>query len=222
MTKELTQEQKRQIAKNMFQRPHFFKSEWEKIVKEFVSKYYDDWRYADNTEYELIIGINPGSHTWEFQKIVHITKPDGVNYRSYPKVVFESPTNLIYRISISVQTRKSYYIMSKNQMSAFLNAEYQQTAKHFRKLLNRTAKDLDAWICNRISWNEFIKANSKSEISKIDFGGLERMTTSQIALLLEHTNWTIEDFAIVSFTTPVKKPYILQELMKKAEVAAED
>lgn len=218
MTKQLTQEQKQQIAQNMFQRPHFFKFEWEKLVKEFVLNYYDDWRYADNTEYELIIGINPDSHTWEFQKIVHITKPDGVGYHSYPKVVFESPKNLIYRISMSVQTRKSYYIRSKNQMSAFLNSEYQWVAKHFRQSLKRTDKDLDAWIYNRISWDEFLKANSESEINKIDFEDLEQLTTRQTALLLDQTEWTIEDFAIVSFTTPVKKPYILQELLKNSGI----
>ena len=219
MTKYLTQEQKRQIAKNMFQRPHFFKSEYERLVKEFVSNYYDDWRYADNTEYELIIGINPSSHTWEFQKIVHINKPDGVGYHSYPKVVFESQKDLIYRFAMIVPTQESYFIRSKNQMSAFLNSEYQQIAKQFRKSLNHTAKDLDAWICNRISWNEFLEDNSEQEINKIKFEDLEQLTTRQTALLLDCTNWTIEDFAIVSFTTPVKKPYILQELMKEAGIS---
>lgn len=219
MTKQLTQKQKQQIAKNMFHRPHFFKSEWEKLVKEFVSNYYDDWRYGENTEYELVIGINPGSHTWEFQKIVHITKPDGVTYHSYPKVVFESPKDLICRFVMIVPTQESYYIRRKNQMSAFLNSEYQQTAKQFRKSLNRTAKDLDAWIYNRINWDEFLEVNSESETNKIDFENLERLTTRQIALLLDRTDWTIKDFSIVSFTTPVKKPYLLQDLLGKAGIA---
>lgn len=218
MTKQLTQEQKRQIAQNMYLRPHFFKSEWERLVKEFVKKYYNDWRYADNTEYELIIGINPDSHTWEFQKIVHITKPDGVTYHSYPKIVFESPKDLIFRFGMFVPTQESYYIRSKNQMSAFLNSAYQQTAQHFRKSMNRTDKDLYAWIYNRISWDEFIEANNESEINKIKFKDVELMTTRQIALLLERTDWTIKDFSIVSSTIPVKKPYALQELLKKAGI----
>lgn len=219
MTKQLTQEQKRQIAQNMFQRPHFFKSEWERLIKEFVSNYYDDWRYGKNTEYELVIGINPGSHTWEFQKIVHITKPDGVGYHSYPKVVFESPKNLIYRFAMIVPTQESYYIRSKNQMSAFLNSTYQQIAKHFRKSMNCTDKNLKAWIYNRISWDEFLETNNESEISKIEFEDLKRLTTRQIALLLDRTDWTIENFAIVSLATPIKKPYILQELLEKIGIS---
>lgn len=218
MTKQLTQEQKRQIAQNMYYQPHLFKSEWEKLVNEFVSNYYDEWRYADNTEYELIIGINPDSHTWEFQKIVHITKPDGVTYHSYPKVVFESPKDLIFRFGMFVPTQESYYIRRKNQMSAFLNSAYQQTAEHFRKSLNRTDKNLNAWIYNRISWDEFLEANSESEINKIKFKDVELMTTRQIALLLERTDWTIKDFSIVTPTTPVKKPYILQDLLGKAGI----
>lgn len=219
MTKQLTHKQKQQIAQNMYHRPHFFKSEWERLVKEFVSNYYDDWRYAENTEYELIIGINPGSHTWEFQKIIHITKPDGVTYHSHPKVVFESPKDLIYRCAMIVPTQESYYIRSKNQMECFLNSLYQETAKHFRKSLNYTDKDVSAWIYNRISWDEFFEANNEQELTKIDFEDLERLTTRQTALLLEYTDWTIEKFSIVALTTPVKKPYILQDLLEKAEVA---
>lgn len=71
---------------------------------------------------------------------------------------------------------------------------------------------------NRISWNEFLEANSESEMSKIKFEDLELMTTRQIALLLERTDWTIKDFSIVTSTTPVKKPYILQDLLEKAGI----
>lgn len=55
-------------------------------------------------------------------------------------------------------------------------------------------------------------------MSKIKFEDLELMTTRQIALLLERTDWTIKDFSIVTFTTPVKKPYILQDLLEKAGI----
>lgn len=72
---------------------------------------------------------------------------------------------------------------------------------------------------NRISWDEFFEANNEQELTKIDFEDLERLTTRQTALLLEYTDWTIEKFSIVALTTPVKKPYILQDLLEKAEVA---